>query len=484
MVSGMHRDLQYALLSEAELNELLAGNQSDRYGRWPDGLGNLRFAPGFVGLLWESESPPGRPPRPLALVAPVEEHRRLFNRFAQLRSDLTPLSAWCHLISPTRFALLHEPDRSASLQGFEAAWAGLAVAETQLLTGRPVVQLKIPACLATQTYAIGRTAALWGKVSQSEVLDRYDAAQRLVRTNEPNALRLRAALEPVWSALTAVSLDTSPSTGMERQLATALWRLKEARLQDSDEAIALERAFADLPEAAFLRRLPDATPEARLKEFDALVSALAAAPPRSATAASIAFLAGYLATIAAGGSSSLGLAEDIANVWPEVTAWAYTLGGVGERVTWTSSFDGLGRLVVRELERPFRIDEPPTCDFALDEAVVVVDKQLSDPLVHLRVKQLRVATVALYPGVNVSVPFADQPAETKRHSPAREADSRVISADNDILDLLVKALVPRLRQELMNEPAPTVTAKLFGSRGPKPRSKRPPTQSKLPLVDK
>ena len=477
----MDSELHYALLSEAELNDLLAGKPSDAYGRWPTAMGNLRFSPGFVGVLWEVASSSRRFPRPIAIVAPPEEHRRLFNRFSHLRSDLTPLSAWCHLVPPNRFASLHDPVRETSLRGFEAAWAGLAVAEAQLLSGRPISQLKIPGCLATQSYAVGRTGALWGRVSLSEILERYDSVQRLVRTNEPSTLRIRKALEPVWSALMAVSTDGS---GGERLLVAGVLKLAEAREGGGDEAYALEEAFRDLPEAAFLRRLPNATPEARLKEFDALVVALGDTTMQPARKANLAFLAGYLATVAAGGAPSLGLAEDIANSWPEVTAWAYVLGSIGERVTWTSSFDGLGRLVTRELSRPFRLDEAPSCDFALDEALVVVDKHLSDPLVHLRVKQLRVVTVSLYPGVNIAVGLGEQATELRRQTAARgQTVTRPASADVDLVDLLVKALIPRIREELSVDAPVQGGTRVFGSRTAKPKGKKVASQSKLPLGD-
>src|SRR5690606_30239228 len=139
----------------------------------------------------------------------------------------------------------------------------------------------------------------------------------------------------------------------------------------------------------------------RLRLFDMLVDRLDRTNERDfARRVGLAFLAGYLATIAAGGAPSLALTESSAQRWPEITAWAYVIGGLGERVVWSSGFDGLGRLVARELMRPLRLDEPPMCDVALDEVQVLVDPQLSDPFVHLRLKQARIVSIALLPGVN------------------------------------------------------------------------------------
>ena len=44
---------------------------------------------------------------------------------------------------------------------------------------------------------------------------------------------------------------------------------------------------------------------------------------------------------------------------------------------------------------------------AFDEAAVLAESKLADNLVHLRVKQARLVTVGLLPGVNISIPIAD-----------------------------------------------------------------------------
>ena len=135
-------------------------------------------------------------------------------------------------------------------------------------------------------------------------------------------------------------------------------------------------------------------------------------------------------------------------------AWAYTIGGIGEPVVWASGFDGLGRFVARELMRPFRFDESPTCDFAYDEGAILTDKELSDPLVHLRIKQARILTVALLPGVNVFVPISDAAV-----SEARRYDNETISqhsneatiraaSNSDPLAILADSIWPHLESRV------------------------------------
>jgi hypothetical protein len=164
-------------------------------------------------------------------------------------------------------------------------------------------------------------------------------------------------------------------------------------------------------------------------------------------------MAGYIATVAAGGTPTLSLTESSSRSYPEVTAWAYVVGGIGERVVWTSSFDGLGRLVARELMRPLRLDEPPNCDFSLDEAVALYDPQLSDPLVHLKIKQARIVTVSLYPGVNLQVPIGDYvPFEKRKQDTGTDrrptSSGRIVGSDDEVFAVLADRLWPHLRGRL------------------------------------
>ena len=336
--------------------------------------------------------------RPLAIVAEPADYRRLFARFAQVRSDFSPLSTWCHVFSPHLFSMMEAPSREANLGEYEAAWAGLAIAEAAALAGRPVGQLKLAACLSTQTFALARSLALWPQLSPAKIFEQFDLLQRNVRPVAVQHERVQSALQPIWLTLASLNGRMDPMGRPYERVARAAMALNLARQRDTNETLALQQIFQDIPQAAFLQQMHTASAEERLRNFDALVEVLSGVKPASERTVDIAFLAGYLATVAAGGSSSLGLASDVAQILPEVSAWAYVIGGLGERVTWTGGFDGLGRLVAREIMRPFWLEDAPTADFSADEAKVLVDRALSDPLVHLQIKQSRAVTVSLYPG--------------------------------------------------------------------------------------
>jgi hypothetical protein len=460
MVNNMDPEYFYTEADESELDKLLSGNGGTTAGTmWTTWSKPSPPRLGSTGVVWMRAESPDEPARPLALISHDEDIRRLCGRYAQLHSDLSPLTAWCHLLTPQFLGQLQSLVRIPDLGGMQAAWTGLVVAEAVLLAERPLASVRISACLATQTFAIGRSKALWNPVSIDEISKRFDAANRLCRietTGQKGDIRvgkLRASLQPIWETLIALSQGhNAPKSAELEPVITALQALRRARSdQDKQEARHLMRPLlAYAPEADTFEQFSDLTPELRLRLFDKLVEGLGDTQSErtSRRRNALAVLAGYLATVAAGGKPSLTLAETHASRWPEITAWAYLIGGIGENVVWTSSFDGLGRLVARELLRPLRLDEPPTCDFSFDEAAVLADSKLVDPLVHLRVKQARLVTVGLFPGVNISIPIAESSAhgagKPDANRPPRAPEVRI----PDPLAAFADALWPHIRARI------------------------------------
>ena len=450
----------FSVVSENDLNELLEGREAGNSVVWePPTKQRIRF--GSFGIVWKrQQSPKGI--RPLLLVVHEKELLRLFVRFAQLRGSLSPLTAWCHVITPERFKYLDEAVRIPDLAEMEAAWTGLIVAEAQLLSERPIANIRIPACFATQTFSVARTIALWRDVSIGDILDRYDLANRLFRfkaldEEKIGVTKQNAKFLPIWTSLAAISGSTHVTSEL-RPVVESLQCLKDARnSQDENESSRFVAPLVDLvPEVREFEKLNEMTPERRVQQFDKLIDSLDMAEANKETARRVALTlaSGYLATVAAGGSPSLSLAEGHVRRWPEIMAWAYTIGGIGESVVWASGFDGLGRLVARELMRPFRFDEPPSCDFAYDEGAILIDKELSDPLVHLKIKQARILSVALLPGVNVFVPISEISAPEIRRGDAEGInrpiqESTILPASgHDLVAMLADALWPHLENRV------------------------------------
>ena len=422
----------YTVSSEGDLGDLLEGREAGRSVKWKPPV-STRVSSGMTGVLWKRRQV-DRPIIPLAIVVQRSDLRRLCARFSQLRSHLSPLTAWCHLLSPHEFEVLEAFERTPDFQGFAGAWTGLIVAEAHLLAKRSVSDLRISACLATQSFAVARATVIWDHTSPNSVIERYDAVNKLMSRNvidrgDSSSSMLREALFTIWDSLAAsTKRSAAHSAGEVDPIGKSLVALLGAR-ERKDDASGEVESFArplleTVPEARELMGLEHLTSQQRLQLFDNMANNLMSSDPNRAQARSrtVPLLLGYLATVVAGGEPSISLTEQHARRWPEILAWAYVVGGVGQSVLWNSSFDGLGRLVARELTRSFRLDDAPTCDFALDEGKVLADPELKDPLVHVRIKQAKVVTIALIPGVNILVPVGDFPDTGHRKPTSRGRD--------------------------------------------------------------
>jgi len=484
MVANVDMDYRYTVADEPALDSLVSGHET------PDSVSlfSLRdgkaLKAGATGIVW-TQDPIGRLARPLALIAHDDDIRRLCGRYSQLRSDLSPLTSWCHLLTPKFFDPLDTIVRRPDLRGMEAAWIGLVVAEAMLSAEKPLSSVRISACLATQSFVIARSNSLWHGISTEEALKRLDFGNQICRyetaseRREGRNFKLRSSLQPIWLTLTGCLSPELSVRSEVRPLVQALHALQQARLDgDKEEAARFARPLLQLEsDISEFERLGELTPEMRLRLFDRLIEKLGGAGEREiARRLALTVLAAYLATVAAGGAPSLALAESHVVRWPEITAWAYALGGIGERVLWTSAFDGLGRLVARELLRPYRLDESPTCDFSFEEVAVLTDPGLKDPLVNLKIKQARQVTMALFPGVNASIPLGEQ-------SIAPRPDSGR-AASRDPMAVLAENLWPHLKNRLDEYLKSVPSAQGGGTQvpGPRNRSKRKGgAQNQLPL---
>ena len=441
----------------------------------------MEFSSGMTGVVWKALKNRNSIARPFVVVPQHDDLRRLCIRYAQLRPDLSPLSSWAHLITEELFGQISSLSIEPNGEDFVAAWAGLVVAEAMLTSERHFSAINLSTCLATSTFAVARTHALWPDISESISLRRLDVAKSLcggALLPERHALKqaqVRDAFQPIWSALInlhEISHGKDPSDN--DFIAKSLLILTAARQsKGDDEAKAFGKSLlAFVPEAGELARLSQMPPETRLNFFDHLIERLSAATreDRQPEAACLSLIAGYLATVAAGGEPTLSLAEEVSEQFPTVLAWAYAIGGLGENVVWTSSFDGLGRLVARELQRPFRLDEPPSSDLSLDEAVCLVDNKLSDPYIYLKLKR-SVANISILPGVNVSVPTSFGQPKIVEKQPRLLSETTVQPINNqrnDLASILIDAMWPQLQSKIEQLVHSTVQAQ---------QASKPPTKS-------
>src|SRR6266436_4282608 len=114
----MEKEYSYTVASDFELDKLMVGQQAGlgiRMSKWftvPQHLPS-----GSTGVIWRQVSDIDDIVQPAALVSRDEDLRRLCGRYAQLRSDLSPLTAWCHPLPPEYFESVNSLSREPDLAG-------------------------------------------------------------------------------------------------------------------------------------------------------------------------------------------------------------------------------------------------------------------------------------------------------------------------------------------------------------------------------
>ena len=309
MVSALHKDYRYIIARDSELDELLRGGKHTGLVH-ADSFASDSLRSGQVGVLVALEETSTLPLRPLAIVCRDDDVRRLFGRYAHVRTDFSPLTAWCHLLGPTFCRNMEGVTREPRFASAVAAWSGLIVAETLLLSGRPLKSIRISACLASATYAVCRTLALWDNLTLESIVERFDAANTLCRgtgavsRDRGRLSHVRSVFVPMWRCLGTLS-SNQPDTSEEEvfPLIMALNALQEARAcSDPNEASQfVGPLLTAIPEAQDFRRLPEIAPESRLELFDDLVN-IFRKTDRTAFVRrnALGLVIGYLATVAAG----------------------------------------------------------------------------------------------------------------------------------------------------------------------------------------
>lgn len=399
-----------------------------------------RLLPHEALVIWQDHSP-----RPCIVGISNEDRQELFNWLLTFHRDLSPLSSWCHVVSLDEIECFRSGGRSyADLAGLEAAWAGAAIAEAMVLSGRSFDGVTLASCLATETFAIGRTAALYG--ARSAVLD---VSERIAEVR--TMLGRRAERWHPTSLAIEVLLRLSPEPFSAPSALIDLLSEACRSLIDSNEnepsihPPIVQRIVDRVPMLAGLEVLGELSAEDRVK-FLRQIRRIAMSPARGEDRAVLCFAAGYILSRIGGAERDLRLAETFEDLYGDVLTWGAVLGGLGAEAYWTDAFNGMGRLVARELIRSFQVFDPPTADIAADELLVIEANQNGGS--KFRTANRTAASISLKPGVVFQVSLVDG-ERTKQRSPEKVPSSaRVASPDLPDRVILDSRTMQKFAEEL------------------------------------
>jgi hypothetical protein len=115
------------------------------------------------------------------------------------------------------------------------------------------------------------------------------------------------------------------------------------------------------------------------------------------------FAIGYIVGRIGAGETNLELLEDVRIGYPATMIWAATLPALYRPFYWGQAFDGLGRLVLRELTKPLHPRDMPSADISLDELRATMNPSVEYKRLPFRTAQRTSASVEIAPGVVHSI---------------------------------------------------------------------------------
>ncbi|MBN8937927.1 MAG: hypothetical protein J0H01_00475 [Rhizobiales bacterium] len=387
--------------------------------------------------------------QPSAIVVADSAREELFSWLATFHSDLTPISSWCQILSLDDIMLpLSNGGIVPKLFGLEAAWASATLAEAMSLSGRPYDNLSLSVLLATETFAIGRTAGLYGTKAVSVVGERLDRVRRQLRSSSIDRDTTGNLVREVLLGL----MPDAPrgASGNARVLRAICERFLGDRLPDEGRFLTgddLEELLSIVPVLRPLIELEAMPAEERVRFLRYLQSRM---PPRATTEWPLfAFGAGYVISRIGSAERDLRLADSFDEGKSAILSWAMVAGSLGATTYWTDAFGGLGRFVARELIRPLHLLDPPTCDISYDEVRLFDEK---NSRLRLRSANRNAVAVSMLPGVTMHFGVgepdrsAPRPAETAR-DPQLDLGG-VSNLSDDQIEALAGRLAPHLRRHL------------------------------------
>lgn len=459
-MTKMSRAITFERLSRSDLASALRGERHE-VGATFNGGPLPRLNPKDALVFWKGQSR-----RPAIIGIADEDQEELFAWAFSFHRDLTPLTSWCNVVPLKELLRFADGEPStADLSGLEAAWASAIVAEAMVLSRRGYESITLASCLATDTYGVARTASLYG--AKSALTDTIEKSEQLRSALRTGADRWRASSGTALGVLIRLMPNAShPISRVQDLLLRACRQLKNHGSTSDDsafeEGIAAELSLGirGLSNLAGIMGLPAEKRVELLRQIPVWATDAKDDDERSI----LFFVAGYLISGVGGAERDLRLAELFNSNYPHVLTWAAVLGSIGSQISWTDAFGGIGRLVVRELMRPFDPFDSPTADIAADELFTTSSKgQL-----RFRTASRNVISVSLRPGVVVQSSVSEEDRPTRVEGPRSLGVGPGAGTDQE-LRALADRLFPHLRQLLTKAGYEPSTARRTSKKGKTPQ---------------
>ena len=371
-------------------------------GRWEGGLDRDSVAVGYfqgnVDML------------PSLLVIPGSNRREFFAWVNTYCPFVTPLSQWCRVLTEDEMREFEAFTVFPDYGDVASAWAGAVIGEALLHLGTldGSSRLTVAGLQSCSSFVAARGFGLWGSNGgRSKAVGQYASARGILGARrDPDALKW----DQLWAVLEGLS-STDAWSGAEISEYTDLTIQSCREIQETGfvREGTIARVLHMLEWSLKFIEFEKLGAEQRVELFDRAVESLMrssnrVAPSRVAALgyASLAeFAVSYFAARIGGGASGhIFLIEKLMANYPSVALWYGMTSGLYRSGIWGAEFQGVGRLALKELRFPLRLDEAPRCDIAFDELAAIVEPGADYEGLGFRGGNLRGLNIEVALGVN------------------------------------------------------------------------------------
>jgi hypothetical protein len=342
-------------LFEREGNSEIAAHTFERFTELPIAH--------FQSIAYWKDDPRQGSSIPTGVVIPSNELRD-FIAWVATYVSLRPFSAYCRIVESETieyFPEMHEP----TLGQLENCYLGIILAECARKTPTPegMKRLSPAECEGALSFVLARSIALGpGTLLFGRIEVQWKKARLLIsRRVEPNDTGLILRIFRIAAALNKSELHGSEDD-LILDCARDISRVGEIR---DDNWIRLTGEHSELRSAFDIQKLRR---EDRVQRIRSLVdSSLPARDPL------LSFAIGYLGSaIAPGTFDHYGTMRELESRVAGVLLWYGFCAGLYKKSSLQSFSGGLGRRVVRDLERNDSVHARPYCDIAISELEVLL----------------------------------------------------------------------------------------------------------------
>lgn len=359
------------------LTEILLGNGIVTYSdcRFSEHFPVQTLSGDNVYLVWDSS--PKEKPIPPCIVVVAEGHSRDFLAWTSTYfPSYRPFTAFFRVVEFQTLGSLKTLMQPPSLEGIETPCVGLIVAESLFLSSGAGKSYSLtPAiCCSTVSYALARGLALGANYKELDIiLSKWAIARKL--TGQPDRKSEASLVKDIFRIPLLLKAEAYQNaigdSGMPFPMVVidaCLEIRRNGRISDST----WNKLTNGIEELKAAHQQMEAPREERVRYFQRLLSEHSLSKIGKGIVE--AFVCAYIADLIGPGSlSHIDLISDYATRIPATILLYGLCAGLQKKNEVLSSYNALGRRLIRDLLRHESLLAPPICDIALSELQVLLE---------------------------------------------------------------------------------------------------------------